>query len=126
MGFSQKKAHELQLTPKELVFLRWFIDFMVTMRMKHVVAEKTTFYWIDRKTVNAELPILQAPDPSNLRRFLRRLVKKKVLKHYVHKGNEAYYATDHETMSELLSYVPRPARRRRGGGCQNDTGGVSK
>lgn len=110
MGFSQKKAVELKLTPKELVFLRWFIDFMVTMKMKSIIIEEITYFWIDNKTVIEELPMLNITLNRDLRRFLKGLVNKKVLKYFLHRGNAPYYTTNHETMSELLSFPLKPRR----------------
>jgi len=113
MGFSQKKAYELKLTPKELVFLRWFIDFMVTLRMRHIVVDKITYFWVDRKTVIEDLPILGISDPSHIRRFLQGLEKKQLLRHFVRRGKEAYYGLNHEIMTELLSFAPAPRSRHR-------------
>lgn len=116
MGFSQKKAIELRLTPKELVFLRWFIDFMTTLRMKYCIVDKITYFWVNNETVMKELPLLGIRHIPNLRRLLKGLVGKNVLIYFVRRGNQAYYAVNHETMSELLSYVPQPKTVLRRGG----------
>ena len=113
MGFRQSTVVANKITAKELVFLRWFIDFMVTMRMKWVHVGGQTYFWIDNSTVLEELPILGISQPHNLRRFLSGMVKKALLKYHLRDGNKPYYAVNSDTASELLSSKPIPRKKRR-------------
>ena len=107
LGFSQKKALELNLSARELIFLRWFIDFMTTIKMKYIIVSEVTYFWVDNATVIKELPILRIKDNRSLRRFLKRLVDKNILIYFVHKGYIPYYAVNKDIMTELLTMPPQ-------------------
>ena len=58
-GFYQPRAVELGLTNDDLLVLRWFVDFTGTKKMKTIVIEEKVFYWVNYKTVLADLPVLK-------------------------------------------------------------------
>jgi len=113
LGFRQSVAAEENITPKELVLLRWFIDFFATGKMKFLVVEKKLYFWVDNDTVIEELPILKLGNISNVRRLLRRMVGKKIFSHHVKKGNEAYYRLNTGMMCRLLCAQPQTRTRRK-------------
>jgi len=118
MGFNQKFAYEWGLTTKELVFLRWFLDFMATGRMEHIVKDNKIYFWVDNKTVIEELPILRIRRTDNLRRFLRNLIEKGILEYTLHRGNKPFYRFNSEKAYLLISH---PSSR---GGLSEKTGGA--
>lgn len=113
LGFRQSVTVEKKITIKELVLLRWFIDFFSTGKMKYLIFEKSLYFWVDRNSVIRELPILGITNTSNVRRLLREMVCKKILHHHVKKGCESYYRLNTGLMSELLCSAPRPKGRRK-------------
>lgn len=113
MGFLQSVAVEKKVTVKELVLLRWFIDFFSTGKMKYLIFEKSLYLWVDRKTIIHELPILGITNASNIRRLLREMVSKGILHHHVEKDHEAYYRLNTKLMSQLLCSAPKPRTKRR-------------
>ena len=111
LGFSQAEACKRKLTGQELIFLRWFIDFMVTLKMKYILIDQQMFFWVDNKTVAEELPIIGFRHSTGWRRFLRGMVDKKLLDYHLHKGKEPYYRVNPQTISAMTRYFPiRPKR----------------
>lgn len=111
-GFNQAFALELNLTCKEVVFLRWFMDFVATRKMKVVFVKDEPYFWVDNKTVSRELPILRIKDKRSMRRFLERLVKKQVLKYYLHNKNMPFYKMN--TGKPEVNYLQSRPNKRRG------------
>ena len=46
-GFSQEKAIELGLDDRDLLILRWFINFRDTGKMATKIIKDDKYYWID-------------------------------------------------------------------------------
>ena len=124
LGFSQKKALELNLSAKELMFLRWFIDFMVTLKMKYIIVNEITYFWVDSKTVIEELPLLRIREAKNMRRFLKKMVDKGILTYFIHKGYIPYYTVNKEIMQDLLTMPPQPRTRGKRGHSLRSGGGT--
>jgi len=124
LGFNQVKAYKLGITCKELVFLRWFVDFMATLKMRYIIQEEKTYFWVDYKTVMEELPILRISHKVALRRFLRNLVNKEVLNYHLAGCSMPFYRVNHEKVYSLISSFRR--RGIRGGLTQKLRGVNSK
>lgn len=80
-GFSQRKAVELGLRSDDLIFLRWFVDFSHSPKMKKRMICGNTFFWVDYRAVLKDLPILKVSKGQLRRRILNSLVRSNVLTH---------------------------------------------
>ena len=106
-GFNQERAVEFGLNVKELIFLRWFLLFTHSGRMKKRFYKEEIYYWVSNRYIIEELPILKLKYPSHVRRFLRGLVEKEILKHFVSPDKEAYYSPVSEKILQLISFPQR-------------------
>lgn len=59
-GFNQLRAVDLELSNNDLLFLRWFVDFIKSKKMKMIYSkeEGREYYWITYKKVIEDLPII--------------------------------------------------------------------
>ncbi|MGO0882428.1 hypothetical protein ACTPDI_06545 [Clostridioides difficile] len=109
LGFSQKKAVELGLNIRDLLILRWFVDFLGSGRMSRKVIEGIEYYWIDYSGVIEELPILYTEKQDTIYRILKKLDKLDILEHATLKqgGTWSYYKLGYryiELISNTKSY----------------------
>lgn len=63
------------------MFLRWFVDFSHSPKMKKKLIDGDVYYWINYEAVLKDLPILNVGKYQLRRRILEHLVDTKVLKH---------------------------------------------
>lgn len=81
-GFKQRAAVcIIGLTGDDLMFLRWFVDFSHSPKMKKKLIDGDVYYWINYEAVLKDLPILNVGKYQLRRRILEHLVDTKVLKH---------------------------------------------
>ena len=111
-GFSQEKLVENDLDCRDAVFLRWFVDFQATDKMKRVDHDGDRFYWINHESLREELPILGYNTPEMIGRYLKKLGKKGALTaHYQRKGEErgtqVFYRIDPDLLADLTSSTKR-------------------
>lgn len=104
LGFSQKKAVELGLNTKDLLILRWFVDFLGSGRMSRKVINGIEYYWVDYSGVIKELPILYTEKHDTIYRVLKKLDKIGILEHATLKqgGTWSYYKLGYRYI-ELIS-----------------------
>jgi DnaD/phage-associated family protein len=81
LGFSQRRAVELDLDLKHLMVLRWFIDFKDSGKMTTKIFEDDKYYWVKYEGLIEALPILKTASEDTVYRYLKKLVKVGVLKH---------------------------------------------
>jgi DNA-binding Lrp family transcriptional regulator len=105
-GFSQKRLIELGLDCIDAHLLRWFIDFQNTEKMKTIIHEEKTWYWVSYSGVLKDLPILNIERRTVQRRFLK-LVKAGILFRYTYKvgGSFSCFAIrEGGTYTSLIEY----------------------
>ncbi|ENY8301183.1 TPA: hypothetical protein ACMVTQ_002152 [Clostridioides difficile] len=104
LGFSQKKAVELGLNTKDLLILRWFVDFLGSGRMARKLINGIEYYWVDYSGVIKELPILYTEKHDTIYRVLKKLDKIGILEHATLKqgGTWSYYKLGYRYI-ELIS-----------------------
>ena len=92
-GFSQAKAIELGLDDRDLMILRWFIDYKDTGKMVKRIIKDDMYYWIKYEGIVEAFPIISWKKDTVYRR-LKAMAKKGVLKHETVKeaGVWSYYA----------------------------------
>lgn len=101
-GYSQQKAIELGLDDRDLMILRWFIDYKDTGKMAKKIINDDVYYWIKYEGIVEAFPIAGWKKDTVYRR-LKKLVNAKVLKHETIKqcGVWSYYTVG-ENYIELL------------------------
>ena len=102
-GFSQEKLIKYDLDLKDVMLLRYFLDFINSDTMSKIIINNKPFYWLRYQKLQEDLPILGINNRLVLRRRLKKLEEKKILEHY-HKlegGSFSYYALG-ENFKELL------------------------
>ena len=102
-GFSQEKLIKYDLDLKDVMLLRYFLDFINSDTMSKIIINNKPFYWLRYQKLQEDLPILGINNRLVLRRRLKKLEDKKILEHY-HKlegGSFSYYALG-ENFEELL------------------------
>lgn len=102
-GFSQEKLIKYDLDLKDVMLLRYFLDFINSDTMSKIIINNKPFYWLRYQKLQEDLPILGINNRLVLRRRLKKLEEKKILEHY-HKlegGSFSYYALG-ENFEELL------------------------
>lgn len=108
-GFSQEIALKLGLDAKDLVLLRWIVDFHATDRMEKHYFDRKEYFWVDYRTVIQDLPILAIGHKVALRRRLRNIEKSGLVEFRVFPGagNRTFYRFKSEILSSLLSNKTR-------------------
>jgi len=101
-GFSQAKAVEFGLNLKELLFLRWFLDFMKTLKMQHIELEGKMFFWVDNRTIAKELPILGIKSRRGIRKLLAGLEKKGIIERHTFHKRFCFIRLIHEKIEALI------------------------
>ena len=92
-GFSQQKAIEYGLDDRDLMILRWFVDYKDTGKMARKIIDNDMYYWIKYDGITEAFPIASWKKDTVYRR-LRGMADKGVLKHKTLKqgGIWSYYA----------------------------------
>ena len=80
-GFSQEKALELGLDDRDLLILRWFINFRDNGKMATKIIKEDKYYWIDYQAIIEDLPIMNIKSADSVYRRLKKMAKVSVLKH---------------------------------------------
>ena len=92
-GFSQQKAIELGLDDRDLIILRWFVDYKDTGKMVKKILDNDMYYWIKYEGIQEAFPIINWKKDTIYRR-LKAMALKGVLKHKTVKefGTYSFYA----------------------------------
>ena len=92
-GFSQQKAIELGLDDRDLMILRWFVDYKDTGKMVKKILDNDMYYWIKYEGIQEAFPIINWKKDTIYRR-LKAMALKGVLKHKTVKefGTYSFYA----------------------------------
>lgn len=105
-GFDQEKMIEFGMDNTDADILRWFIDFKDTGKMAYKIREddpdKNPYFWIQYKSIIADLPILRI---KNKEVIARRLKKLKVLESHTFRsknGNYSCYRIKKEFYRQLV------------------------
>lgn len=104
-GFSQEIAIRIGLDVKDLVFLRWLLDFYNTGKMEFHIFEGRQYFWVNYPYVIAQLPIIGVNSKDALARRLRGISKCGLLHHKLFEGagNRTYFRFDEKALAELIS-----------------------
>lgn len=107
-GLSQKKLIDHKLDCRDAVFLRWFIDFQTTKKMRFHVEHGDVYHWIDHSTVIEELPILGISRKDSMSRYISGLIDKRAIERHIikrgkDKGTEVYYRIVPDLAYEMIS-----------------------
>lgn len=96
-GFSQEKALELGLDEKDLMILRWFVDYKDTGKMVKKIIDEDIYYWVKYEGILEAFPIVNWKKDTVYRR-LTGMAKVGVLKHKTIKqgGVWSYYSLGSE------------------------------
>ena len=92
-GFCQQKAIELGLDDRDLMILRWFVDYKDTGKMVKKILDNDMYYWIKYEGIQEAFPIINWKKDTIYRR-LKAMALKGVLKHKTVKefGTYSFYA----------------------------------
>ena len=92
-GSSQQKAIELGLDDRDLMILRWFVDYKDTGKMVKKILDNDMYYWIKYEGIQEAFPIINWKKDTIYRR-LKAMALKGVLKHKTVKefGTYSFYA----------------------------------
>ena len=102
-GFSQEKAIELGLDDRDLLILRWFINFRDNGKMATKIIKDDKYYWIDYQGIIEDLPIMKIKNADSVYRRLKKMAKVRVLKHEtVRAGGVFSYYTVGENYPALV------------------------
>ena len=102
-GFSQEKAIELGLDDRDLLILRWFINFRDNGKMATKIIKEDKYYWIDYQGIIEDIPIMNIKSADSIYRRLKKMAKVKVLKHEtVRAGGVFSYYTIGENYPALV------------------------
>ena len=102
-GFSQEKAIELGLDDRDLLILRWFINFRDNGKMATKIIKDDKYYWIDYQGIIEDLPIMKIKNADSVYRRLKKMAKVRVLKHEtVRAGGVFSYYTIGENYPALV------------------------
>ncbi|MCR8744364.1 hypothetical protein [Romboutsia lituseburensis] len=102
-GFNQRKALELELDLKQLIILRWFVDYKDTGKMNSKMFDDDKYYWIKYEGIIDALPILKTTSHDTIYRYLKKMSKVGVLKHRTLKqGGIWSYFTLGDRYKELI------------------------
>lgn len=89
LGFNQIKLLEYDLDLKDVLIIRYIIDFRGTGKMIEEIHNKKVYYWINYKKLLEDIPILNI-SKDMLRRRLKKIVEKGILIHFTKKQNGTY------------------------------------
>ena len=102
-GFSQEKALEPGLDDRDLLILRWFINFRDNGKMATKIIKDDKYYWIDYQGIIEDLPIMKIKNADSVYRRLKKMAKVRVLKHEtVRAGGVFSYYTVGENYPALV------------------------
>lgn len=110
-GFSQKRAIELGLDAKDLVLLRWLVDWYVAGSMETLMFDDEAYFWLSYNKVILELPILGIGDPVAMGRRFKRIVLSGLLKRKLlpkKTGTRIFYKFDADLLHSLISSSQSP------------------
>ena len=112
-GYSQKVAIELNVDDRDLMILRWFIDYKDNpkSKMKTQIIDNEKYYWINYEGITEAFPIASWKTDTVYRR-LKKMADRKILKHKTVKqaGIWSYYTIGEnyfpllDTENEIVPY----------------------
>ena len=104
-GFSQVESVRIGLDVKDLVLLRWIVDFYNTGCMSIHLFEGVPFFWINYQYVLRELPVLGISSKDVLARRMKRMAKIGLLEARVFEsaGHRTYFRFKKAALRGLLS-----------------------
>lgn len=93
LGFSTLKMRELNLDVKDMIILRYFVDFKDSGKMLFEIVNGRKYYWINYKTMEEEMPHLELGKKAIMKR-MHKLRDMGILDHYTKKegGTFSYFA----------------------------------
>ena len=107
-GFSQLVAMDLKLDDRDLMILRWFIDYKDTGKRVKRIIDGDMYYWIKYEGIREAFPIANWKKDTIYRR-LKKLVSANVLKHKAVKqaGTYSFYAIgdNYLTLTDTTSEI---------------------
>ena len=84
LGFSVSKMMKLGLDVKDIIILRYFVDFKDTEKNNTEVINGETYYWVNYKYMEVDMPHLALAKKAIMTRMLK-LRDLGILKHYTKK-----------------------------------------
>lgn len=105
-GYSQSKAIEIGLDDRDLMILRWFVDYKDSGKMASKIIDNEIYYWIKYTGIQEAFPIVAWKKDTVYRR-LKGMAEKGILKHKTIKerGTWSFYAIG-EKYLELVDTIP--------------------
>lgn len=109
LGFNQRQSIEFELSLKDLLILRWFVDYKSSGHMKKKIIDGEDFYWVDYRGVMDSIPILNLKTIDPIYRSLKDMAKLGILEHKTLKqgGVWSYYKLG-EKYINLIDDSPKP------------------
>lgn len=123
-GFSQEVALELKLDIKDLVFLRWLVDFYSASVMEKHDIDGHDYFWVSYQYVIKQIPMLGITSSDALGRRLKGLSAVLELKMKpTSSGNKICFRFKEASMIRLLSSTPPDPKvgwmsTQKSGGCR--------
>jgi hypothetical protein len=129
-GLSQAEAIRIGLDLKDLVLLRWIVDFYSTGKMEtHVFGDKH-YFWINYQKVVEELPLLGIKSKDVLARRMRHIEQCGILEFNCFEGAgcRTYYRFREDALSRMISDSANQGELfgKKGGSDRNKGGSYSK
>jgi len=90
-GFQQRAAHELNLNDRDLLYLRWFIDFKDTDRMVCLIINNEPYHWVKYQAIIDDHPCLEIKNRETIARRFMKLCEAGVLKKHIKKDKQGTF-----------------------------------
>lgn len=123
-GFSQEVAIEYGFDVKDVVFLRWLLDFHATGIMEKHIIDGQDYYWVFYKYAIKQIPIMNIKSPYTLGRRLKGLSAVLELRMLATgQGNKTCFRFKEDALVRLLASNPHDSKvrwvstQKSGGSC---------
>ncbi len=117
-GFGQAEALRLGLDVKDLVLLRWIVDFYNTGKMDLYMIDGKTYFWVDYHYLIVQLPILGITSSKVLSRRMKHLQECNVMDSICRpdsSGVRMYFRFQEDALLSLLTEKERQLEFSQGG-----------
>lgn len=105
-GLSQKGIIKNDIDAKDIILIRFMMNFISSGKMKSLISEGKTFYWFFYQNIIDEIPAIKIKNKIALARRLKALTEKGLLEMYLKSDKEGtftYYRFTDKMYHDLIS-----------------------